>query len=588
MSILLQINNLSKSFGPHVILDGVSFSVAERQKIGVIGRNGAGKSTLFRIITGQEKSNAGEVVIFDRTHLGYLQQESDFQENDTVISYLLRESRKEDWQCAKTAAQFELKNELLATRISDLSGGFQMRVKLSLMLLREPNLLLLDEPTNYLDLSTMLLLENFLRGYKGAYLVISHDRRFIKNTCTEILDIENGKAYQYPGHLENYLKFKKEKIVFAEKFNKKQENKKKHLQSFVDRFGAKASLAKQAKSKEKQIARIKTIDIENTLSTVSIKIPEANNKKGLAWRMDELSIGYGKKIVAQNIELDIEKGEHIAVLGDNGQGKSTFLKTLAREISPVSGIFKPNPNLRVSYYAQHITEKLNPKETVESYLERSAGSRHTTEDTYRMAGDFLFRNDDIKKPISVLSGGEKARLCLAGILLQKNDVLLLDEPTNHLDFETAESLAFALAASNATVLFISHDRTFTNIIADRIIEVAAQGVTRFFGNYDEYIEHLEEKFSDYQRNENQTDVNEEKELKRARYEKKKQLQKRLNRLEMNMDKLKTEKADILEYFEKTPMNPTPEKTIRFKELMTEINNLEEEWFAVYQEVSQIE
>lgn len=585
MSILLQVKNLSKSFGPHIILDEASFTVSDRQKIGVIGRNGAGKSTLFKIIIGSESSNSGEVTIFDRTHLGYLKQEDDFQDGDTVLTYLLRESKKEDWQCAKVASQFELKNDLLNKKISDLSGGFQMRVKLSLMILREPNLLLLDEPTNYLDLSTMLLLENFLKSYKGAYLIISHDRRFIKNTCTEILDIEHGKAYHYPGGLESYLKFKKEKIVFAEKFNKKQEVKKKHLQSFIDRFGVKASLAKQAKSKEKQIARIKTIDIENSLSDVMIKIPSATTKKGLAWRLDELAIGYGQNIIAKNISIDIEKGDHIAVLGDNGQGKSTFLKTLAEELPVVSGELKKNPNLTVAYYAQHVANNLNPKETVESFLTRSAFLNHETEDIYRMAGDFLFTDDDIKKPISILSGGEKARLCLAGILLKSHDVLLFDEPTNHLDFETAEALAFALSESNATVLFISHDRTFTNIIADKIFEVKNNGVKRFFGDYEEYIEHLEENFSSQNKiNLINPDKSLEKDLKRQQFEDSKQLKKDIIKVEKTLEKLKSEKEIILKEFADNPTNPSPSSAVRFKEINEEINEQEEKWLELCEKV----
>jgi ATP-binding cassette subfamily F protein 3 len=579
MSILLQVKNLRKTYNGRVLLDETSFTVAKKQKIAVIGRNGAGKSTLFRIITNQEKQDDGDVTINSETRLGYLKQEDDFHNDDTVLSYLLRESGREDWECAKTAAIFELKNGLLEKPISELSGGFQMRVKLTSMLLKQPNLLLLDEPTNYLDLSTMLLLEKFLKNYKGAYLIISHDRRFIKNVCNEIIDIENGKAYHFPNGLEAYLKFKKEKIVFAEKFNKKQEKKIKHLQSFIDRFGAKASLAKQAKSKEKQIDKLKTIDIENSLKTVSINIPEADTKKGLAWRMEDLSIGYPDKTIAKNIELNIEKGEHLAVLGDNGQGKSTFLKTLAGKINPIEGTFKPNQKLRIAYYAQHITEELNPKETVESFLTRSAVLNHNAEDIYKMAGDFLFTDEDIKKPISVLSGGEKARLCLAGILLRRHDVLLLDEPTNHLDFETAENLAFSLAESNATILFISHDRTFTNIIAEKILEVKDKQVKTFYGSYDDYIDYLEQNFSPENRlHKSKEKISAEKQAKREKYENEKQLKKDITRLEKLLEKLKQEKDAILKYFEENPTKISPEKANRLKEINEEIQETEKNWF----------
>lgn len=580
MSILLQVKNLQKSYNGQVLLESASFTVAKKQKIAVIGRNGAGKSTLFKIITGQEEKDGGEITINEETRLGYLKQEDDFCADDTVMSYLLRESGQEDWQCAKTAAIFELKNNLLEQKIAALSGGYRMRVKLTLMILKSPNLLLLDEPTNYLDLSTMLLLEKFLQSYQGAYLIISHDRRFIKNVCNEIIDIEYGRAYHFPNRLEPYLKFKKDKIVFAEKFNKKQEAKKKHLQSFIDRFGVKASLAKQAKSKEKQIARIKTIDIENSLSTVSFHIPGADKKKGLAWRLEDLAIGYPGKQVAAGIEINIEKGEHLAVLGDNGQGKSTFLKTLAGELQPSAGTFKPNPNLRIAYYAQHIIETLNPQETVESFLIRSSDKNHTAEDVYRLAGDFLFSLDDIKKPISVLSGGEKARLCLASILLKTNDVLLLDEPTNHLDFETAENLAIALAESNATILFISHDRTFTNIIAEKLLEVKNQTIKTFYGTYEEYIDYLEANFSPENRLTKVITASEEKLAKREKYKNEKQRKKDLNKIEKKLEALKIEKEMLIKDFEDNPTNPNPEKVVRFKEISEEIIEQENQWLEI--------
>ncbi len=594
MSTLLQVKNISKAFGPHVILEGASFTVSDKQKIGVIGRNGAGKSTLFKIIIGLDKEDEGEIMLFDNTHIGYLKQEDDFEENDTVISYLVRKSKKKEWQCAKIAAQFELKNDFLTTKIKDLSGGYQMRVKLSLMLLHEPNLLLLDEPTNYLDLSTMLLLEDFLKKYNGSYLIISHDRRFIKNTCEETLEIERGQAYHYNGNLEAYLKFKKEKQIFAEKFNKKQDSKKKHLQKFVDRFGAKASLAAQAKSKEKQIARLQSINIDATLSDVFIKIPPTVNKKGLGLRLTNLAIGYGNKKIAKDINIDVMRGEHLAVLGDNGQGKSTFLKTIAEKLPLLDGNLRWAKHIKIAYYAQHITSELNPQETIESFLERSAGPNNTIEEIYKMAGDFLFTEEDIKKPISVLSGGEKARLCLAGILLHENDVLLFDEPTNHLDFETAEALGFALAQSNVTVFFISHDRTFTSILADNILEVSNGIIKKFHGNYDDYIYSLKKKSGlKVEEKAKEDGVNleispleypNEKARRIQKHEELKKLKKDITRLEKKVEKLKDEKESILAKFASDPTNPSQELNNRLKELTEEIPELEEQWFETNEKI----
>lgn len=580
MSILLQAKQISKSFNSQIVLNEASFTISEKQKLGVIGINGAGKSTLFKIITGEEKSDDGEVIIFDDTRLGYLKQEEDLSKDDIVLDYLVKKSKKEEWQCAKMAAQFELGHDLLNNKLESLSGGYQMRVKLIIMLLQEPNLLLLDEPTNYLDLSTILLLEKFLKNYKGAYLVISHDRRFLNNVCKEILEIDRGKAYYYPNNLENYLLFKKEKLAADKKFNKKQEARRKHLQKFIDRFGVKASKASQAKQKEKQIAKLKTIEIKNSLRTVSIRVPQANEMKGLALRTNNLSIGYDDKEVAKEIDLDIDRGEHLAVLGDNGQGKSTFLKTVAKELEQLSGSFRWHKKLKIAYFSQHVTTKLNPKETVESFLDRSAGQNHTNEDILKMAGDFLFSVDDIKKPISVLSGGEKARLCLAGMLLQSNDVFLLDEPTNHLDFETAEALAVALMESNATIFFISHDRTFTNLLADNILEVKDKSIKRVFGTYDDYIEALQEKFAREEDNSSEEEIDKVKEEKKKKYEENKEIKKELVRLDKQVEKLKKEKQRILDKFTKDPTKPRPEALVRLKIIDQEINEVEEEWFSV--------
>jgi ATP-binding cassette subfamily F protein 3 len=332
MPTLLQINNLCKSFGPRAIFDDLTLTISDKQKIGVIGRNGAGKSTLFKIIIGEDDYNSGIVTVHDNTRLGYLNQHDTFAEKETVMEFLKRQSGKEAWQCAKIAGKFQIKNDLLESEIVSLSGGFQMRVKLVALLLQDPNLLLLDEPTNFLDLTTLLLLENFLRSYRGSFLLISHDREFLKNTCQMTLEIEQGKAYLYPEPLEEYLAYKEEQLQMAKRYNKKIEREKRHLQDFVDRFRYKASKATQAQSKLKQIAKLKTMDIAHPLSNVRIRLPQVENRKGLALRVNELSIGYNQKIVAKDISFDIDRGEHVAIVGDNGQGKTIFLKTIAEEL----------------------------------------------------------------------------------------------------------------------------------------------------------------------------------------------------------------------------------------------------------------
>lgn len=553
MSALLQIKNISKSFGPHILFNDASFSVDKKQKIGVIGRNGAGKTTLFKMIIGGEMPDSGEITIFDKTRIGYLEQQEKFNKSETVIEFLQRDSGKESWECAKIAGSFQLKNELLDSKISDLSGGYKMRIKLSAMLLRDPNLLLLDEPTNHLDLSTLLLLEEFLKTYNGSYLVISHDREFLRNTCNKTLEVDQGKFYSFPCSLDEYLDHKELKQKTDERYNKKIKQQQKHLQEFVDRFRYKASKATQAQSKIKQIKRLTEVSIRQSLKTAQIVIPPVEDKKGLALRIENLNIGYNDKIIAKNISIDISRGDHIAVLGDNGQGKSTFFKTINNQIEKISGDFRWMPNIKIAYYSQHVTSELNPKEQIGSYLERQAGLNVSTEDVLRIAGNFLFYGDDINKNISMLSGGEKARLCIAGMLLRECNVLLLDEPTNHLDFETVEMLAQALSKSNATILFISHNREFIKSLASNIVEVGNGEVKMSGYNYEEYLHHLYLKsgLNDSKIDENSDSQNEEesKENKKIKFEKSKELKKELKKIENNIAYNKAIQQKLLKEYE---------------------------------------
>ena len=574
MSGLVNFNKISKSFGPHVIFDEASIYVAKKQRIGVIGRNGAGKTTLFRMILGEEGIDSGEITVFDTTRIGYLEQEERFQDGDTVIGFLERDSGKESWECAKMAGIFQIKNALLESRISDLSGGYRMRVKLAAMLLRDPNLLLLDEPTNHLDLSTLLLLEAFLKTYHGSYMVISHDREFLRSTCDKTLEVDQGKLYWFPCSLDEYLAYKELKDKTDEKYNKKVKQQKKHLQEFIDRFRYKASKAAQAQSKIKQMDRLSEVAIRQSLKTARIIIPEVENKKGIAIQLQDLAIGYPGKKVAEVAPLDIRRGDHVAVLGDNGQGKTTFLKTLSGELSALSGKFVWPAHTKIAYYDQNVTSKLDPKEQVGAYLQRQAGLNTSIEDVYRIAGNFLFYGDDIKKNIAVLSGGEKARLCLAGMLLRECNVLLLDEPTNHLDFETVETLSQALAKSKATILFISHNREFIQSVAEKIVEVG-EGRVKLSGlNYEEYLQELYAKagLGAAQESAPKVSKEEEKEARRLKQEKRKEIKKEQDKIQKNLEFNKATEQKLLKEYEADNYRFDRERNIKMKELKEAIDD----------------
>jgi len=575
MSPLLQVNNLAKEYGGKVIFSGLSFSIFTKQKIGVIGRNGAGKSTLFKIILGQEKADSGEIILSSEAIVGSIEQDSDFLPGELAIDYLKRKSHQEDWQCQKVASEFRFDEDKLNSLVSELSGGWQMRLKLSAMLLLEPNLFLLDEPTNYLDLGTILLLENFLKSYRGAFLIISHDREFLKNTCTETIEITSHRCISFPQGIEAYLAFKEQRQISDQNLNKKIGREQKHLQKFVDRFRYKDSKAKQAQAFIKKIDRLEVhkISIEHNASTARITMPLVEKLKKTILSVDNLSIGYNHKALVNDLDFIVKGGERIIIVGDNGQGKTTLLRTLSEDLPVIAGGFSWFTGLKRGYYGQQSTLTLNQDEQVGEYLRRLASSDLKTEKVLQMAGDFLFRDEDLKKPIGVLSGGEKSRLVLAGLLLSKPDILILDEPSNHLDFETVESLGSALQDYNGVLLFTSHDRTFANLVATGIIELMGGQAKRYYHGYEDYINQLEKRLELSSLLKDFVQLDKPKPV----YLENKERQKQLKSLENKLVKLQAELKAIYKYFEDHPINYDQNKLTELEEIKKQIENTEAKW-----------
>ena len=578
MAPLLQVNNLTKEYGGKTIFSGLSFSIFEKQKIGVIGRNGAGKSTLFKIILGHETADSGDIVISQNTIIGSIEQENNFLENELALDYLKRKSQKEDWQCQKIASHFRFTSEQLEKPVTKLSGGWQMRLKLSAMLLLEPNLFLLDEPTNYLDLGTILLLEDFLKNYRGAFLIISHDREFLKNTCTETIEITTHRCIAFPQGIEAYLAFKEQRVVSDQNLNKKIDREQKHLQKFVDRFRYKDSKAKQAQAFIKKIDRMEVhkISIEHNSSTVRITMPEVERLKKTILNVDHLSIGYNDKALVSDLDFIVKGGEKLIIVGDNGQGKTTLLRTLSDELAPIDGGFTWFTGLKKGYYAQQSTTNLDADEQVGEYLRRLASSDLKTEKVLQMAGDFLFKDEDLKKAIGVLSGGEKSRLVLAGLLLSKPDILILDEPSNHLDFETVENLGLALQSYNGVLLFTSHDRTFANLVATGIIEVNNGKSKRYYHGYEDYINQLEKRLELNSLLKEFAPTDKPKPV----YLEQKEKQKQIKSLENKLEKLETQKANIFKHFSDNPINYKPEKINELAEVKKLIDETEAAWLKM--------
>lgn len=492
MASLLQITQASKHYGDQILLDDAEATISDNVKVGFVGRNGAGKSTLLRIILGEEELDSGEIIRHPSLRLGYLRQHDPFLPGESALDYLQRDSGRPAWRCGEVAGQFELKGAYLEGPIQQLSGGWQTRVKLAALLLHEPNLLLLDEPTNFLDLRTQILLEHFLKGYDAGCLIVSHDRTFLNDTCEHTLGLSRGKLTFFPGKVDAYLEFVRQRREHDERSNDAILAKRRHLEDFIARNKARAATAKLAQSKSKMLEKLELRAVEGDEPTARIRAPRIEPRKGIALRCKDLAIGYPERRIASDIGLELDHGSRAAIVGDNGQGKTTFLRTLVDSLKPLAGEVRWGYGCQVGVYAQHVYTSLPEKLTVLAYLRGQAALGKSDQEVLEVAGSFLFRGAHVHKPISVLSGGERARLCLAALLLSKHNVLILDEPGNHLDVDTVDALIDALREYEGTVLFTSHDRHFTGQVATCIIEVRDGRVVNYGGKYAAYLEKVNE------------------------------------------------------------------------------------------------
>jgi ATP-binding cassette subfamily F protein 3 len=499
MAVLLQVKNAHKRYGDQVLLDRAEATLSDDVKVGFVGRNGAGKSTLLRCLLGEEELDRGEIIRHPKLRLGYLRQHDPFLPGETAQEFLMRDSGQPDWKCGEVAGQFELKGDYLEGPVAKLSGGWQTRVKLAALLLHEPNLLLLDEPTNFLDLRTQILLEHFLRHYNEACLIVSHDRAFLGATCNHTLDLSRGTLTMYPGKIDAFLEYQRERREHDERSNVATLAKRRQLEEFIARNKARASTATRAKSKSKQLERLELVDVAGDEPTAKMRAPLVEPRQGPALRCKDLAIGYPERQVASGIDLEIDHGSRAAVVGDNGQGKTTFLRTVVDSLKPLAGEVRWGFGCQIGIYAQHVYTSLPEKYTVVEYLESVAARGTRAQQILGAAGAMLFRGDSIHKRIAVLSGGERARLCLAGLLLTQFNVLVLDEPGNHLDVDTVEALAEALLEYKGTVIFTSHDRHFMKRVATCIVEVRDGRVTNYRGNYEAYLYSVNKEIDDGER-----------------------------------------------------------------------------------------
>ncbi len=491
---MLTVAGLSKSFGGRELFDDVSLNIMNGDRIAITGPNGAGKSTLIKIILGQAEPDAGSVSFIRGTRVGYLPQESEPAGNETVMEVAVPHEHEHDGQfiakVKQILASLGFKQTDHDRPAKEMSGGWIMRAHLARLLAEEPDLLMLDEPTNHLDLETLIWFQNYLKYYPGAILLISHDREFLNELCTHIAELRAARILRYTGNYDSYLEQRAAAEATMAATALAQQRKIDQLQTFANRFGAKASKASQAQSKLKQIERIKEemVEVPNGSGpTVGFRFPQPPRSGQRVITLEKIKFGYGEKLIYDGIDFEVERDQRIVLVGPNGAGKSTLLKLLAEVLKPQAGVHKLGHNTKSGYFAQHRAAMLNPKHTV--MQEALDTPERVTEQAIRnVLGSFLFRGDDVYKPVSVLSGGEKSRLALVKLLLNPPNLLLMDEPTTHLDLASVDALIGALQQYQGTLVFISHDVHFIRALANHVVRVEAGQLRHFGGGYQYYLD----------------------------------------------------------------------------------------------------
>jgi len=540
---VISINDLNVSFGGYDLFSDVNFHVGDKDKIGLVGKNGSGKSTILKILAGINKPSSGRVMIPSTEKIGYLPQEMEHNRDKSVIdeammafSYIdkikaeieyisLQLAEREDYEsdtyhklivslndfhdklsivetgnprgdAEKTLSGLGFRSDELNRPTSTFSQGWNMRIELAKILLSSPSTLLLDEPTNHLDIESIQWLEEYLISYQGALILVSHDRRFLDRVTNRTVELMLGKIHDYKVPYTKYLGLRKERMEQQFAAYENQQRMIEKSEEFIERFRYKATKSNQVQSRIKQLDKIERIEVdEEDTSSIIVKFPPAPRSGNVVVKTKNLTKSYGDKIVFSNADIVIERGEKIALVGRNGEGKTTFMKLLCKDIDPTNGNIELGHNVNLGYYAQNQEELLDLNDTVYETLDKIAVGDIRTK-LRDILGAFLFRGDDVNKRVSVLSGGEKSRLAMAKLILNPYNLLALDEPTNHMDIRSKDILKQSLSKYNGTLVVVSHDRDFLDGLVTKVLEFKEGRIREHIGSVSDYLDSLKKEQRD--------------------------------------------------------------------------------------------
>lgn len=630
--IILQANKIERSFAGEVLFDNINLQVDERDRIALVGKNGAGKSTLLKILVGEEEPTSGEINKKKDISLSYLAQDSRFESENTIYDEMLHvfdDLRRTDKQLRQMELEmgeksgedldklmadydrlsenfrqdggftyeadirailngFKFDESMWQMKIAELSGGQNTRLALAKMLLEKPNLLVLDEPTNHLDIETIAWLENYLVNYSGALIIVSHDRYFLDKVATVTLDLTKHSLDRYAGNYSRFVELKEQKLVTEAKNYEKQQKEIAALEDFVNRNLVRASTTKRAQSRRKQLEKMERLDKpEAGKKSANMTFQSEKTSGNVVLTVENAAIGYDGEILSEPINLDLRKMNAVAIVGPNGIGKSTFIKSIVDQIPFIKGEKRFGANVEVGYYDQ-TQSKLTPSNTVLDELWNDFKLTPEVEIRNRL-GALLFSGDDVKKSVGMLSGGEKARLLLAKLSMENNNFLILDEPTNHLDIDSKEVLENALIDFDGTLLFVSHDRYFINRVATHVLELSENGSTLYLGDYDYYVDKKAE--MEVSQTEEASMSNQAKEVSSVNdYQAQKESQKearklmrQIENLEAEIEELETQSQAISEQMLETN---DAEKLMEFQTELDKISHRQEETMLEWEELSE--